>query len=81
MLNRNRRYCQIQGYFFSLLPVLRHRVEKLLKILQIPSGMTKYTYTPPTFSTVYFKTSFKNIWNYREKHSSFSRLFGDEDCL
>ena len=71
----------LQGYFFSLLPVLRHRVEKLLKILQIPSGMTKYIYTPPTFSTLYFKTRFENIWNYREKHSSFLRLFGDADCL
>ena len=71
----------IQGYFFSLLPLLRHRVEKLLKILQIPSRMTKYTYTPPIFSTSYLKTSFENIWNYHEKHSSFSRLFGDEDCL
>ena len=69
------------GVFFSLLPVLRHRVEKLLKIQQIPSGMTKYTYTPPTFSTLYFRTSFDKIWNYREKHSSFSRLYGDEDCL
>ena len=38
-------------------------MEKLLKILQIPSGMTKYTYTPPTFSTLYFK---EKLWKYLE---------------